>query len=573
MDQMEEEQEKREDFQKPSPKFQKRTESPSAVREKDSLPVEKKGVGYSGPQWGLSEAEIEYLFKNSKDFVCITEYGGHFQRLNQTWKHLLGWEINELLETPYINFVHPEDVEKTLEYEKKIVPAGLINRYRCKDGSYRCLDWIGLSRTKEEPISTEGSNPLSIARDITLRKFMEKELQQKLKKISDDQWYTKQKILEAIMEIQTSHVSSIFYKDEQSASTHVLQVILQNSIKLSESEFGYICEITSDQLDKSTVHYIWEGNPLIDPNKEEQETTKKLEGLFNNFIEDIVSTKKPLMINDIKNYPKKIEISPDLPQLKSFLGVPIIIQDKLLGIVGLFNCAKDINKNLMEELDPIFSLSGRILNEKKMQLYQLAQKQAEAANTAKSNFLAHMSHEIRTPLTGLLGMLELIDKEYLHEEDLSYLQIAHRSGLALLSILNDILDISKIEAGQLNLETLKFNPVSVAQEVTQLLLLDAEKKGVDLNLTTSPRVPLYLMGDPTRLRQIFFNLVGNAIKFTSKGSVLVSLDGRYENSHFIFVGSVTDTGIGISPEKPKRNYLSLFLKRIPQCYANLEEQV
>ena len=178
---------------------------------------------HSGPQWGLGEKEIEYLFKNSKDLVCIIEFGGHFKRLSQSWKYLLGWELQELLDTPHINFVHPDDVQKTLEYEKEFMPAGLVNRYRCKDGSYRWLDWIGLSKTSEEHIKDEQGYPLTIARDITLHKILEAQFEDKIKKTSERTWYETQRLLEAITEIQYAHISEIFDKNEKSNTNNTLK--------------------------------------------------------------------------------------------------------------------------------------------------------------------------------------------------------------------------------------------------------------------------------------------------------------------------------------------------------------
>ncbi|MBX9837145.1 MAG: GAF domain-containing protein, partial [Silvanigrellaceae bacterium] len=381
MHQMEEEKEEEKGGNKKHPsKIQKQKKSLPAVHVEDILlPVEKNIVDYSGPQWGLRKEEVEYLFKNSRDFVCVVEFGGHFKRLNPTWKLLLGWKTQELLDQPYINFVHPKDIEKTIEYEKKFPPTGLINRFRCKDGSYRWLDWIGLSRTSEKKIKDESEFPLTIARDITLSKTLEKELGKRIKKISGNTWHTRQRILEAITEIQAAHIGDILYPDKQSAGNDIFRVILRNFIKLSDSEFGFINEITSDQIGNINTHYMWEGKlPLIEANNE-QETTQKLEGFFNNFIEDIVATKEPLMVNNIKSYSKKIEIPLALPQLKSFLGIPLINQDKLIGIIGLSNRAKNINKNLMETLDPIFLLSRRIINEKKI---QSAEKEIERQQVA-----------------------------------------------------------------------------------------------------------------------------------------------------------------------------------------------
>lgn len=547
-------------------KREKRTRSSSVPLKGDLPPVDQgqgNTPGYSGPQWGLSQEEIDYLFENSRDYVCIVEFGGHFKRLNQAWKNLLGWELQELIETPYINFVHPEDVEKTLAHEKKFTPAGLINRYRCKDGSYRWLDWIGLSRTRGGLPENERMNPLTIARDITLQKILENSFQREIKKISFEEPHKQQRILEAITEVQTAHIHNIIYQKEQTAHSNdrVFQVLLQNLLNLSESKFGFVNDLTSPHQ----FHYVWGSNFLLRDEEgrfpsEIKDTTKKLEGILHNFIEDITSTKKPLFVNDITTYPKKFDIPSDLPPLKSFCGIPIILREKLLGIVGLFNSAQRYDEDLIEVLSSVLLLSGSILNENEMLLLQKqiiqakseeqqrAQEKAEAENAAKSRFLAHMSHEIRTPLAGLLGMLELINKNSMEAEDLNYLHIAHRSGVFLLNIISDILDVSKIEAGQLKMEAVQFNPVNVAQEVIHLLLLDAQKKELDLKLTINPQIPLYLIGDPTRVRQILFNLIGNAIKFTDKGSVLVSLDGTSYADHFTFVGSVTDTGIGMSPE-------------------------
>lgn len=531
------------------------------------IDLPEKAGSYSGPQWGLSEEQIEYLFKNSQDFVCILQFGGHFKRLNSTWRYILGWEMEELLGTPYINFVHPEDIEKTLEYENKFTPAGLINRYRCKDGSYRWLDWIGLSQTTEKSETGKEDYPLTIARDITLMKKLEIGLDPRLTQSVRKEWYIKQKILEAITEIQDSHINSFFYENEQRDENYTFKIILQNFIRLSESEFGFMREITSDEIDSPPSSYLWEANFLVEKSPPGQETTKKLGEFFNNFIEDILSTKEPLMVNDIKKYSKEIEIPLELPPLKSFLGIPLLDQGKVIGVIGLANFVKDSHQTILENLDPIISLSSRIVNEKNIRMIQTEserlrqrKEQAETENRAKSSFLAHMSHEIRTPLTGLLGMLELINKEILPDEDLKYLQMAHDAGLSLLSILNDILDTSKMEAGQLKLENIKFNPLSIVQEVIQMLSLDAHKKGIELNLVANSQLPLNVIGDPTRLRQILFNLVGNALKFTSKGGVVVSLKGKYDKDYVrlvgdichVLTGKVTDTGIGISPETLER---------------------
>lgn len=181
-------------------------------------------------------------------------------------------------------------------------------------------------------------------------------------------------------------------------------------------------------------------------------------------------------------------------------------------------------------------------------------KKAEEANEAKSAFLAHMSHEIRTPLTGVLGLLELIQEESMSEEGRDYLKTARTSGMSLMGILNNILDISKIESHQIELEKISVNPITIAQELIQLYSPEAKKQDTNLTLNITPEVPPLLIGDPVRLRQILSNLISNAVKFTKNGSISVTLTGQEcpGNNIFNLRGAVIDTGIGIKPEMLSR---------------------
>jgi len=155
---------------------------------------------------------------------------------------------------------------------------------------------------------------------------------------------------------------------------------------------------------------------------------------------------------------------------------------------------------------------------------ELARKKAEAASKAKSEFLAHMSHEIRTPLSGLLGLLRILDSNQLSDEDQRYLKMAEEAGCSLLFILNDILDLSKIEENLMKLEEIEFSPRKVALDVIQLLSIQTQKKGVEMKLDVSQSIPDLLLGDPTRFRQILLNLVSNSVKFTEKGHVSIKLE-------------------------------------------------
>jgi PAS domain S-box-containing protein len=440
----------------------------------------------------MSEAKYQYIINNVASVVFTTDLAGNFSFVSKRSLQLTGYTSEELNGKHFTSILDTQWKERVVEnYFSQLMLQVDETIYE-----FPIVNKNGYKRWVEQcaVLMMENGKPIGfhcIARDISDKKQIQFDLEETEKNLKHQEFQ-----LQAVLDNTTS---IIFIKD------------LQGKYTVANKQFMDLLQVNKSQVIGFTDYHF---------------TSKDQADYFASLDMKVISERKPIEVEQIIQ-------GPNGPVTLLLVKFPLLDQNN--NVFGVSGIATDISERTQYQRE--------LIN---------ARQSAENAKLLQEQFLANMSHEIRTPMNGIQGMTNLLLESPLNSSQENYANIIKRSVNNLLVIINDILDFSKIQAGKLSIEEIAFDVKESVDAIKPMFAHRLAKKKLDFELNIEKNVPNYLIGDPYRLNQVLVNLVGNAIKFTDKGKIVlsVSMKNASENSgtlHF----SVKDTGIGIEEDKLK----------------------
>lgn len=462
--------------------------------------------------------------------------------VNEKWYELLGYlpeERKEITIEYWKNLIYPQDVDgfqKNILKHLKKETEFFQHEYRIR---HKSKGWIWILVNGKVSF-WDGDKAVSMSgtlQDINEKKLVERELDHQVR------------LQEILMNIASKYINISLTDFNESIYTSLKKIG-----EFVKADRVYIFDYDWDKnVSNNTFEWCAEG---IEPQISE------LQNIPNELVADWVNTHKKgstMYIKNIQELPEDSGVRQVLePQsVKSLIAIPMMDGDECIGFIG-FDSVKKYTKYTEDEIVLLTLFSNMIINVKRRKYLEenlIEQRnKAESANVAKSQFLANMSHEIRTPMNGIIGFIELLYKTELTIEQRQFIKEVKSASEMLLYLINDILDFSKIEAGKFSIEETNFKIRNTIEDAVSILMPKIIEKELELELLISSNVPEEVIGDPSRLRQVLNNLIGNAVKFTKDGEIIVKVKQKeeLEENKVIIEFEISDTGIGISKESMKK---------------------